>query len=240
MPGVDIREALAKQIAAIQANAPAPPLWPAPYDEDTVESATRFCLNLHTWNESEKEAQPMPDSDYLKAITREWFDAKDTGGAVHILKARRMVVSWWCRGLELHQMGLGRQDWVLGGEKYVAAARHVWRYKWLYESLQRRHPTWNLQDCKTLAFQGDRALTQFSLPNGSTCVAINGESSNIQGEGYTGVVFEEASLYPHLQAMVGQAKIVTQASPGKIGGFLVTIANPEHHFGYWEMVSGVS
>lgn len=213
-------------------------LWPAPYDQDTLESAMAFVRECRTWNETEKQIQPMPDLDYFWNIGAEWFKAKREGSELHILKARRMVVSWFCRCLELHQMGLSRQDWLLGGEKYGPACKHVWRLEHLYEDLRREKLLWKLPPSKHLLFEGDRSLKQFSLANGSVCTAVNGEGNNVQGEGLTGVVFEEASLYPHLESMIGQAKIITQASAGHSGGFIVTIANPEHNHSYWELVGG--
>lgn len=214
-------------------------LWPAPFNEDTLESAMAFVWELRTDNEAEKEVQHFPKGlDYFERLGFEWFKAKAEGSVVHILKARRMVVSWFFRGLELHQMGLKREQSVLAGEKYLQGARHVWRYEFLYEDLQRTHLSWKLPDHKHLQFQGDKALSRFSLPNGSSCTAINGEGSNIQGDGYARVTFEEFSLYPHAQTMLGQAKIVTQGSPTHKGGFIVTIANPEISFQYNQIIAG--
>ncbi len=212
-------------------------LWPAPYDQDNLEAAMAFVRENRTWNESEREVQPMPDDlDYFWILGQDWFRAKEQGKVLHVLKARRMVVSWFFRILELHQMGLKREDSVIGGEKFLPACKHVWRLEFLYEDLRRRHPGWRLEESKHLQFQGDRALQRFALPNQSSCTAINGESTGVQGEGYSRITFEEFSLYPHAEAMLGQAKVIAQPSPDKVGGFIVTIANPEQNYEYWQII----
>lgn len=233
---VDPRKILGEAAARYESKSKC--LWPPEFSADTPESAIQFNLGLCTWNESEGEVQAMPELDYLKFLTYEWFGAKERGGTLTVSKCRRMVVSWWLRGLELHQMGLSRQDWLLGGEKYSPACKHVWRLKHLYEDLARREPDYGLPPAKFLSFEGERALKQFSLTNGSVCNAVNGEGNNVQGEGLKGVVFEEASLYPHLESMVGQAKIITQARPGKTGGFIVLVANPEHNYQWLQFNAG--
>ena len=175
---------------------------------------------------------------HLERIASEWFEAKQSGGTLIIEKARRMVVSWWVRCLELHQMGLGRRDWLLGGDGYAPACKHIWRHEHLYEDMQARFGNWKLPDHRALHFEGERSLKWFSLANGSQCSAVNGQGSKVQGEGIFGVTLEEGSLYPYLESMVGQSKIVTEGSPGSVGGFVTIIANPEPNYPWQVLKSG--
>lgn len=200
-------------------------LWPAPYDQDTFESAWAFVRAQHTWNEAETAEQPMPTEPYLEEYAWEWQQGYTHGYMLAEEKCRRMVISWEARALELHKLGLGRQDQLLIGEDLEAAAKHVWRLEFLYQGLQKRNPGWKLPDNGHLLYKGDRRLSQFSLPNGSVCSYGNGEASSIQGDGYRVITMEEAGLYRYLSHMVAQAKIVSQARAGVTGGFVNLITN---------------
>ena len=203
------------------------PLWPAPYDEDTPESAWLFLLNLRTWNESEQIIDPFPDIQYLLVFCYEWHRCKALGIPLIVEKCRRMVVSWACRGLELHQMGLRRTDWKLGGEDFESAAKHCWRLKHYYEDLRRRFPQWKLPNHTQIRFKGEGELEQFALPNGSRMTIMNGNADKVQGEGVSGITYEEFTKYTYAKSMLAQAKILLQPSPGseKPSGFVVCIGN---------------
>lgn len=200
-------------------------LWASPCDKDTAESAIEFVKLCWTWNEAEQESQPFPDKEYLWAYVREWHDCKKAGRTLMVEKCRRMVISWLDRALMLHQMGLKRTDCVLIGEDYEAAAKHVWRIKFLYDGLRDRNPSWNLPEIKSLRYEGDKALKQVSLANGSVCEYGNGESSQLQGSGVALVSMEELPIYRYPESILAQAKLITQGSANTVGGFIVTIGN---------------
>lgn len=211
------------------------PLWPAPFDEDTPEAAYGFMLQLRTWNEAEQQVQAFPDIEFLKHIVWEWHGAKRAGSTLIIEKCRRMVVSWLMRGLELHQMGLGRVDLLLGGDDYEAAAKHIWRLDHYYQDLRKRFPEWGLTDSKTIRYEGERKIKSFALANGSICNAVNGESGNVQGDGTRLITFEEFALYRNAAGMLSQAKIITQGSPGNPGGFVCCITNASPNY-EWQRI----
>jgi len=213
-------------------------LWPAPYNEDTVESALAFAYQCRTWDPTDTGLCHIPDLPHLRAFAQAWFRVKSEGGTLIVEKCRRMVVSWMARALELHQFGLSRKSWVLSGETFGPACKHVWRYEHLYLDLKKQFPQWKLPAHHALHFEGPESLKQFGLANGSVCVAMNGQGSNIQGEGLSGVTMEEASLYPYLQEMLGQARIVTQGKPGMRNGFVTLIANPEPNYAWQVVKSG--
>lgn len=200
-------------------------LWPAPYDQDTFESAWAFVQIQHTWNEQAGEVQLMPSLEFLEQYVWEWTACRKAGRMLVTEKCRRMLISWCARALELHQLGLGRCDQILGGEDLEAAAKHVWRLKHLYQELQKRYPGWKLPAFGELRYEGDRKLKQFSLPNGSVCNYMNGEASSIQGEGVRIITMEEAGLYRYLSHVVAQAKIVTMGKAGSVSGFVNLITN---------------
>ena len=219
------RAEIERELARRGASLAPRPLWPSPFDEDTAESAYQFVLGLHTWNEAEKAIQPFPDKPYLRELAEEWHSEKALGGTLIVEKCRRMVVSWLFRGLELHQMGLARGDQMLGGENYESAAKHVWRLEHYYTDLATRKPKWHLPPSKVGRYDGDRKLRTFTLTNGSTCTAVNGESASLQGDGVAIITMEEFSRYRYCGSMLAQAKIITKGSPGHPGGFVVAICN---------------
>jgi len=229
-----LAEAIQVAKAKIEAKSRPESIWPERFD-DTPEGAYRFVLAQHTWNESEGEIQPFPDKEFLRDYCYEWHTCFKQGRMLVTEKCRRMVISWCARSLELHQMGLRRTDCILCGEKLEAAAKHVWRLKFLYTELQKRHPSWRLPDSKELKFEGEKKLSSFWLPNGSTTNYANGQATGLQGDGVRIITLEEFGLYPYASSMLGQAKIITQGKPGTPGGFVNIItnanANPQ-----WQLV----
>jgi len=203
-------------------------LWPKEWS-DTPEGAWEFVKAQWTWNEAEKEVQPMPNLDYLKRYTYEWFEGYKSGRCLITEKCRRMVISWCARALELHQMGLGRCDQILCGEDLLQAAKHVYRLKYLYEGLQSRQPQLKLPACSDLKFEGESTLKQFSLPNGSTCMYANGQAGKLQGSGVSIITLEEFGTYRYAASMLGQAQIITQGSAKAVGGFVNVITNASIH-----------
>ncbi|RYG49131.1 hypothetical protein EON79_02390 [bacterium] len=200
-------------------------LWPSEFAANDADTAWAFVKNCWTWNEAESAEQPMPDRAYLEAYCREWHACFLSGRTLITEKCRRMVVSWAARALELHQMGLARCDQVLVGEDLEAAAKHVWRLRFLYDGLRKRHPHWELPPASELKYEGERKLKSFWLANGSTCGYANGQSTGLQGEGVRIITLEELGIYRYPASILAQAKIVTQGSADSVGGFVNVITN---------------
>lgn len=210
------------------------PLWPARYCGDDAESAWAFVREQWTWNEAEGQEQPFPDREFLEAYCFEWEESYRLGRMLVAEKCRRMVISWCARALELRRMGMGRCDQILVGEDLESASKHVWRLKFLYEGLRRRHPEWGLPEHSELKYEGSRKLKSFGLPNGSVCNYANGQASGLQGEGTRIITMEEFGIYRYAASILAQAKIITQGSAGHAGGFvnLITNASPNTD---WQM-----
>lgn len=200
-------------------------LWPAPYNLNTQECAWDFVKACWTWNEAESAEQPMPDKEYLREYCHEWHACMTQGRTLITEKCRRMVISWAARALELHQMGLGRCDQILVGEDLEAAAKHVWRLKFLYTQLQKRYPGWELPAHSELRYEGERKLKMFGLPNGSTCNYANGQATGLQGDGVKIITLEELGIYRYPASILSQAKIITKGSATAVGGFVNAITN---------------
>lgn len=210
-------------MAAAKARLTPPCLWPAPFDVDTPEAGYLFVRECRSYLETEGEAWHIPDWPSIEAYCDLWHECKASGRMLVTQKCRRMVISWTARALELHQMGLGRCDLLLVGEDLQAAARHVWRLKFIYDDLRARHPEWKLPEATSHQYNGERELKRFALPNGSVCNYGNGEAGSFQGEGYKIVTLEEPALYRFLSAMVAQARITTLGPGGKREGTLVNM-----------------
>lgn len=202
-------------------------LWPSRLCERSPESAWAFIREIRTWNEAETEIQNFPDLEYLRYLTTLWVKHKEIGEPIIIEKCRRMVVSWLLRGLELWSMGISREDHVIVGLTREAAAKHVWRIKHFYDDLRTRNPSWGLEpiDKNVIREKGPRALASIQLPNQSQVVLLNQEGGSFPGEGYSVITCEELSRYDYVAETWAQCKIVSKASAGKVGGFVVAVTN---------------
>jgi len=209
------------------ATQPAKPLWPAEYCEDTPDALWSFVLLFRTWDEAEKVVRPFPDRPYLQRACRDWLTAKKIGKPIIFHKCRRMVVSWLCRICELWAMGCQRQDAMLGGDDYEAAAKHCWRYWHLYEDLrQNAGRLWNLPKADRILYQGERMLKAFMLSNGSQCNIVNAKPRTVQGEGAALMTYEEWGMYEDPASVLGQATIVGMGDATSTAkGFICCITN---------------
>jgi len=170
----------------------------------------RFVLEQHTWNEQAGQIEAAPRVPYIEPYVYEWHRVKASDSETTLImeKCRRQWISWCARALELHQLGLGRCDQILAGLDYEAAAKHVWRLKFLYEGMQVRHPEWELPVHTELRYKGERALKLFALGNGSFCQAANGQAEQLTGEGARITTLEEPTKFRYLARMVSQMEIL--------------------------------
>ena len=200
-------------------------LWPAEYAEKTAECCKRFLYEIRTYNEATQQIMHIEQKDYLDAFAEKWVECWLEGKPFVIEKCRRMLISWAGRSCELWAMGLGRLKHHMANETYGEAAKHVWRLEFIYHDLRRRHPEWGLEANGRRAFQGEQSLAQFSLSNGSISEAINSGSAASQGEGVGIITLEELGKYTSPSAVYTQAKLVTMAQAGAVGGFVCAITN---------------
>lgn len=204
-------------------------LWPAPYDEATAESCYRFLTEcIWTFDESTGEDRPMPDKEYLKLIVEQWHECRRTGTPLHIVKSRRLVVSWAMGAIQLHEAGLKRGRYLIAAEVFEGnngSCAFVHRQKYLYDQLRARKPDWKLDPCTATGGKGAAQSQEVVLPNGSMFIAGNSDPSKFQGSGAGHVLLEEASQYAEVERMLSQAGINTQGPPGEVGGLVVTISN---------------
>jgi len=219
------REVLAELVRRKKLADPNRCLWPKEFEGNTIECATAFVFECWTQLEAGGTEKPIPDWPYIREYIRLWWETRESHGVLITEKCRRMVISWLSRALELWDMGRSRNLILLLGEDYDAAAKHVWRYEFLYKGLQRRHPEWNLEDCKTLRFEGERKLKQFALSNGSVANYGNGEDRQVQGEGASAIIMEELPIYPYGSSVLAQAKILIQGEGGVPKGYIHAIGN---------------
>lgn len=214
-------------------------LWPEQYLREDGETAYSFIRECRTWNEATSETEFIPDLPHVEAYCHEWVECKNAGRTLVTEKCRRMVVSWTARALELWAMGVKRTDCILVGEDLEAAAKHVWRLEHIYLTLQKDHPDWLLPKHTHIRYEGERKLSSFGLANGSVCNYANGQSHSIQGEGTGIITMEEFCTYRYAPPMLAQAKIVTQAQAGRIGGFVNVITNASPADGWQEVKKGI-
>lgn len=216
-----------------------PHLWPEEYLREDGETAYRFVRICKTWNEATSETDSFPDLPHIEAYCHEWAECKSQGRTLVTEKCRRMVLSWTARALELWAMGVKRTDCILVGEDLEAAAKHVWRLKHIYTTLQKDFPAWNLPKHSQIVYEGERKLSMFGLANGSVCNYANGQAYSIQGEGTGIITMEEFCTYRYAPPMLAQAKIVTQAQAGRTGGFVNVITNASPAEGWQEVKKGI-
>lgn len=202
------------------------PLWPSPYDVQSGEAAWAFVRDLcSTWDEATAEVRRFPPHDYLRDLTYEWLTTSNAGRALVIEKSRRLVVSWLLCALDVWDAGRRRCNIVQGGKDYDKASDFVYRCWYLYESIRREKPDWNLPEATTWGNTASLRLDKMALANGSVLESLNSDGESFRGSGYTRVKLEELSSYRHIPVVFGQAKAVTIGPPGKVGGHVVAVAN---------------
>lgn len=211
-------------------------LWPAPYDEATAEAAFNF-ITGHVWtfDESGGVDRQMPTKDYLLELSREWYKCMETGTPFHIVKSRRLVVSWWLAALELHHAGIQRSKTGIIAKTFEGpggSKQFVWRTWYLYDQLRRRNPEWELPQAQSFGNPSRSELDKLVLENGSSFEPINSDGGTVRGSGFTKVRAEELSSYQYVAETWGQAKIICQGSPGQPNGFPYSVnnASPNQEF----------
>lgn len=219
-----------------------PPLWPAPYGEDSVPALTSFLTECcWTLDEETSEISQIPDAPHVRYIAEVWYCSRATGQTLLIEKSRRLLASWVLSACELWSMGLKQEGRVVSGLNYAKTSQQVWRTAWLYRQARFRRFS-HLADCTprggSYTAQDVRSVI---LPNGSMIQGLNQESDTFQGSGYAGIRLEELSHFDHVGAMLGQSYIITHGRSGVIGGHVVGVCNayPEQEWQEAKKVASV-
>lgn len=243
MPTVTVQEA-ARQIA-IKRGLPLPDscnrsLWPAPYNEATAESCYRFLTEcIWTYDDTIKKDRRVPELDYLKMLCEEWHECRKAGRTMHIIKSRRLIVSWAMGAIELHEAGIERAVYMIAAESFEGengSCAFVHRQKYLYDQLKGRNPDWGLQPCEATGGKGAFESKEVVLPNGSRFVAGNSDPGKFQGGGKSYIRLEELSQYQHVGAIRAQAGINTQGSADNVGGMVASVSNATAHPEFLEVM----
>lgn len=208
-------------------------LWPAEYASIDAETACRFIFDcVSTSEETSGMAMPLPDKQYLRGLAQAWHDCLARGTALHIVKSRRLVVSWFVGALELHLMGAKKTNMLAGAEKYEGAngaKSFIWRAAFMYKHLQQAFPNWKLPPSIEAGKYEKKELEKFILPNGSLLQAVNSETGSFQGGGTSVVRLEELSKYHNVNSVVAQSRFVTQGPAGGSGGMVCSISNASYN-----------
>jgi len=212
-------------------------LWPKPYADGSFESRLAFVYNaIWTWNEADRQTMQIPKKDYIDLFVWEWTETKRLGQPFIVVKSRRLIISWLCRALELHDAGLSQANQLVAGQTFADAQAHVWRCWFLYDQLQKRFPQWHLEDSLYYGPMNDGRLDSLILPNGSKIGSINQRGESFRGTGVTGACCEEGSAYDRLANTWGQAVTVCQGSPTSVGGHPTLIANASPNEEFLELI----
>ena len=68
---------------------PSPCLWPAPYNEDTIDAAMAFMFDCRTWDPTDSALKSIPNLPHLEQFASLWFEAKQTGGTLIVPRQTR-------------------------------------------------------------------------------------------------------------------------------------------------------
>ena len=216
------------------------PLWPDEFNNPDAESACKFVFqHVKTAEETTGEALAVPEKPYLIDIAREWHACRGLGTSLHIVKSRRMIVSWFIGALELHLAGCRKHGVVIAAKQFEgqAGGRHfVWRAKFMYDELRKSNLAWRLPEAKSTGSSVARELDAVMLANGSSFVASNSEPGKFRGSGASIVRLEELSAMPYVSALLGQAKTVTIGKPGDVGGFVCSVSNAAYNDEWLDLI----
>lgn len=202
------------------------PMWKAPYNELTYDCRLRFIYDkVWTWHDQNRQAERIQWKKYIDWYVWHWHDCAMKGEPLAIEKARRILITWITRALELHDLGIKRGGLLVAGQTYTDAGGFVNRARVIYDEVRKRNPDWKLAEALTYGSEDKGKLDTLVLPNGSIITAINQDPESFRGDGVTMAALEEGSSYSRLAKAWGQAITVCQGSPGRPSGHKIIIAN---------------
>jgi hypothetical protein len=201
--------------------------WPAPYDTDTPEATYAFISLLRTWNEANSQVDFFfGKKDYFKDLATEWRTCRNSGQRMVIEKCRRMGISYQLGALELHDLGLKRQNHLITHLTNDDAGRELWRIWQMYTDLAERFPMWKLPPLKTYGSEAAQLLDQLIFGNGSVVDKHFENPKGLRGHGYTMMRIEELGHMQYPDALWAQANVLTMGEAGtSSGSFVCAVSN---------------
>lgn len=216
------------------------PLWPEEFCKIDGETAYRFLIeHCRTYEQAGGLDLRFPEKEYIKDLCMEWHYCYEHGEPLHIIKSRRLIVSWVCTALELHLAGCRRGKFCVAAEKYEGlngSQQFIHRVWYVYDQLRRNNPSWKLEKPEYTGKPEKEYLEKLILPNGSTFDAINASGGSFQGTGVTVARLEELSQYAQVSRVWAQAMFVTEGVPGEKRGFAYSVSNATPNEEYIELL----
>ena len=222
------------------------PLWGEGFQTLDAETCYKFIItHVKTFEQASGQDLAVPDKAYLRELCDEWFECFHSGTPLHIVKSRRLIVSWFCSAIELFVAGLRRGRFCIAAATYEGlngSQQFVHRVYYLYDGLVKENPSWRLKPLTEKDYTGNpkkEYLSKMVLPNGSTFEAVNSDGDSFQGGGVTVARIEELSKQAKINTIWGQALFVTQGIPGQQSGFAYSISNASSNAEYLELIRNV-
>lgn len=233
-PTLELLEAQAEKLGILPKKSA--PLWPAEYCTIDADTAYRFVTEcVRTYDENDPSSfELIPALPYVRTVCEEWVKCYLEGRPLHIVKSRRLVVSWLIGALELWIAGIRGGTYAITAEAYETAngaCGFVWRRKFMYDQLRSRFngldgaANWSLPECKGIGGEGSDQNKMVELANGAIFKAVNSSSGTFQGAGATYVLLEELSQYRFVNGIVAQAATVVEGKGGAVPGLVASISN---------------
>lgn len=212
-------------------------LWGNEYVELSADAACDFIFHhVRSLEEVTQQALLIPDKPYMRDLASEWFECYNNGVPLHVVKSRRLIISWFIGAIEVYVAGVRPTSVVISARHFegLAGAQHfVWRAKYLYDSCRAR---FNARKSASAGSRTSKELSLLVLPNGSTFSPTNSDPEQFRGGGASIVRLEELSSLPYAAPLMGQARAVTQGKPGTVSGFICSVSNPAYNEDYLDMI----
>ena len=216
-------------------------LWPTEF-KDNARDACKFIFGyVHTQEETTGTEMRIPRKRYLMNIARNWYKCRRSGRTFYIHKSRRLIVSWFVRSLELYAAGFSSAGFGIAAKHFQGmngACAFVWRVYFLYESLRKNYPEWNLEKSAPRGAVLGKELDTLVLPNGAMFYALNSDKEGVRGGGMSYIAYEELSGYSNPDAVIGQGKIIVQGPAGEVNGMVCAISNASANPEYKAQIKG--
>jgi hypothetical protein len=183
---------------------------------------------VRTFDENSVSSELIPPHPYIRLTIDAWLKSYHDGVPLHIIKSRRLVISWLIAALEVWIAGIRGGSYVVTADTYESkngACGFIWRRKYIYDQLRAHHPHWGLGEAHGVGGGGPSQHMTVTLPNGATFEAVNSSGGTFQGAGATSVLLEELSQYREVEHIVAQARIIVQGKSDAKSGMLVSISN---------------
>ena len=216
-------------------------LWSDDFKLNAKDACRFIFTKIKTQEETTGMELAIEPKAYLRRLARRWFRCKRRGKTLFIHKSRRLIVSWFVRALELYAAGFTSAGFGIAAKHYAGmngASSFVYRVYFMYDYLRRTYPEWNLDAPTHYGRLNAKELDVFGLPNGAKFYALNSDSEGVRGGGVSYIALEELSSYAEVDAVLGQAKMITQPPGGMTPGMVCCISNASENAQYKAQIKG--